>query len=370
MFPEKQILRWPDLHTPHQSVLVVCSGKSIYLGWSSLKPRQFPNLLPAKSAHAPHFQKPRPQVLHRRNVHPTWVFQMERCFSKRPLQSPYFIDPVAKDRKWHKVTSEQNPSQIFLFTATPVPFTKCQFSQVTPLLKTFRRLFITLMSEVGTLYLDLHASRDLSPAVLCSVPLFTLTLPAMTLPSIFKGTWLLPIIAHLSSVWQTPLDHNNPMNDLILLLAEDPFLIFRMCVYHALVLNTGSADRPSVASLHLRQQNCYHDDQYCYRKYWPLSDKVYWLGACIDISLQRKRSAALKYVLICACFSWWTVKIEKEIQRKRLAQLAVVGKSPPPLYFGGICVNCGSANALHGGQTRFMLKEPCAGWGYECLRQD
>lgn len=34
-----------------------------------------------------------------------------------------------------------------------------------------------------------------------------------------------------------------------------------------------------------------------------------------------------------------TVKIEKEMQRKCLAEHFVVCKFPPPFYFGGICVN-------------------------------
>lgn len=55
-------------------------------------------------------------------------------------------------------------------------------------------------------------------------------------------------------------------------------------------------NQPSIMSLFMQQQNCYHGDEYCCQKYWPLSDRVYCPDTPIDISLQRKRAVALKYI--------------------------------------------------------------------------
>ena len=93
-WPFREALCWATMAWPsHPTSISSCRAPRVR------NPGNFQTHCQLKAFCGKHPQQLGPQVVRWRNVRPTWIFQMERCLSKHTLQSPHYIDPVAKDRK-------------------------------------------------------------------------------------------------------------------------------------------------------------------------------------------------------------------------------------------------------------------------------
>ena len=163
----------------------------------------------------PHPHQVGPWVLHWRNVHLMWIFQMENRLSKHTLQSPHFIDSVANIESDIKSHINNLLTKYFFSQKPQCPPQSTHLIKLLPYLK-HRMAFHD--SKVWNQN-PLNGPQSFVRPGPCCVPqhLITLALPATTLLPILWGILFLPTITHLSSVWKTQLDHNNLVNDLTLL---------------------------------------------------------------------------------------------------------------------------------------------------------
>ena len=158
----------------------------------------------------PHPHQVGPWVLHWRNAHLMWIFQMENRLSKHTLQS-HFIDSVANIESDIKSHINDFLTKYFFAQKPQCPPQSAHLIKLLPYLKHSMAFHHSKARNQN----PLNGPQSFVRPGPCCVPqhLITLALPAMTLLSIFWGTLFLPTITHLSSVWKTPLDHDNPVND-------------------------------------------------------------------------------------------------------------------------------------------------------------